>query len=582
MPVKPQFQFEQTTEHVFVHITLKGCRKNTVDVFVSDVFAKVNAPPSYLLTLDLLHPVDAAKSTHYFDAADPTVLHVKLHKLEEGLVWGALCAALGKKELMARRAASMQAAEKAYNGKLEARVAQHETEKRRMTEEQWKVENQQRQLIEHRFQAEKTSAEEDLYGWEDTQRRQLTQQQPPLSSTAKSITSPADVGVPPPESSDIEVPVRGAETVNVTINFTPKMFAMPTRSRGDEEYYRQSRYKPVSIEDSPMFWKDRGDVFYRERSWKSAADAYSESIKRDGVFLTCVMNRAACHLHMANFKRAVEDCTLALTMLSNTPASEITQERYRTVMTKIHARRGAAHCWCGDLQRGVQDLRMAAAYRDPTEDTAVEVDLQTVEALMRERGLEDRRDPTSEKLQKASTLYYQSKYHESIDIYRAVLSEHPYAVHGRSNLAAALLQAGQFSDALAECTKLIEFCSEVAQALNQPGALSGSMADSDDDDEIEEEEEEEVSLNRDEMSRQRRAAAKKVSENSGHVYLLLKAYVRGAAALCGLQEYHTAHGFLENALRITPYDNDLVDDCNRLTEKIRMDTLMSASAQVCK
>ncbi|KAG5496346.1 hypothetical protein JKF63_02648 [Porcisia hertigi] len=614
MPVKPQFTWEQTGEDVLLHITIKGCKKEAVDVLIADVFLKVNAPPQYLLALDLLHEVDLAKSTHHFtDEPDCILLQVKLHKVEVDLVWDALCmhqSSVGKPALLQRRQESMQRAEQRYRAQLDARVAQREMEKRRMLEAQWDVEKAQRAQIEQRVNAEKEAAEKELYAWEHshaTPGAVTTSSSWSLLDNTKSMSPPQSVTdtlaavtaaapVTPASTSATTLPaIRQVDTVNVTIDFTPKTFAMPTRSRGDEEYYRQSRYKPVSIEDTPMFWKERADKSYCAQQWKAAVNAYSESIKRDGAFLTCVMNRSACYLQLADYKRAIEDCSLALTMLANTPASEVTQERYRGLMTKLHARRGAAYCWADDLKSGVADLRMAAAYRDPTIDDDVASDLAMIEAHMKKCGITEedaRTDPLFTRLQEAATQYHQGSYEDASATYSAILEEEPFHMRAKANLVAAMLRVGKFKEALKVCDDIVQFCSEVAAALEQPGGLAADQLDSDDDEDDDPdsaasrtanaEEGTEGASNRDTLVCQRRAAAKKLGEQSGHVYMLLKAYVRSAAALCGMKEYHKAHGYLERALRITPYDNDLRDDCNRLAEKIRMDTLVAASAGKAK
>ncbi|KPI90120.1 hypothetical protein ABL78_0765 [Leptomonas seymouri] len=611
MPVKPRFEWEQTSKDVLLEILFKGCRRESVDVLIADVFVKVNAPPQYLLAIDLLHEIDPDKSTHYFtEKQDGLVLHVKLHKAEPDAVWDALSlreASIGKAALLQRRQQSMQRAEQRYRAQLDARATQHDTEKRRMLEAQWEVEREQRAHIEQRVKAEKDAAEQNLYEWEESQKKANSLAAPlspadiyaaaQMKAAAEEAPSTAANPDLAPVAAKTTVPaVRQADTVNVTIDFTPKTFAMPTRSRGDEDYYRQSRYKPVSIEDTPMFWKERADKHYRAREWKAAADAYSESIKRDGAFLTCVMNRAACFIHLANYKRAIDDCSLALTMLANTPASEVTQDRYRGLMTMLYARRGAAYCWADDLKNGVADLRMAAAYRDPASDDDVAADLALVEAQMKERGIVDdtQSDPLAMRMQEAATHYYQGSYETAEATYRAVLAENAFHPKAHSNLVAVLLRQGRFKAAFEACEEIIRFCGEVAAALEQPGGLTADQQDSDDEEENEEAEAGSETLastsasnghkrtegddNKDKLVRQRRAAAKKLGEQSDHVYMLLKAYVRSAAALCGLKEYHRAHGYLELALRITPYDNDLRDDCNRLAEKIRMETLVAVSA----
>lgn len=354
--------------------------------------------------------------------------------------------------------------------------------------------------------------------------------------------------------------------------------AAPTRSRGDAEYYRKSRYKPVSIEDSPLFWKEKADTLYKQGRYQDAGDAYTESVKRDGCSLSCVSNRAACYIRIHDYKRAIEDCDLALTLLANTPASETTQDRYKYMMMKLHSRRGAARCWDGQFTTGVEDFRMAAAYRHGVDEggmgpegggkcTDLVADLNTVEDYMKRNNIIEERDPASQIAMEASRHYYSGKYGKAVEVYQQLLALNEFDIKARSNLCATLLQMGHFKDALLESQRIMDFCAEVASALAEPGAQTSVVgADSDDEDECE-----------DELLAKKQAAAKKIGERSGHVYLLLKAYVRAAAAHAGLKDLRKAYEFMEKAMKITPYDDDLRDDANRILEKLKMDTLIGAS-----
>nr|CCC96086.1 unnamed protein product [Trypanosoma congolense IL3000] len=578
MPVKPVYEWEQSETELLLRITIKGFKKDAIDVFLSDLLVKVNAAPTYLLVLDLLHPIAVEKSTHFIDPEDRSCLRLRLRKEQPGQ-WESLC--VGEQDfdpvaLRERRDGAVRRVEQLYNRKLNERVEKREEEKRRMTEQQWDVDRAQRRLIEGRMKEEKESAEADLYSWEDQQRGEREARMEKKTT----LMCPGDIVVASAEvqNEENDAPaVRHTNTVVIPVQFTPKIAAMPTRSRGEDEYYRRSRYKPTRVEDSPMFWKERADKHYQRREWKAAADAYTESIKRDGAFLICVSNRAACFIHLFEYKRAVEDCTLALTMLSNTPASDLTQERYRYLMMKIHARRGAAYCWGKCFERGIEDLRMAAAYSDPEEDADVMSDYKLVESYMKEHGMMETKDPLASTIHEASSMYYQGDYAGAAAIYRKILEENPYEVKVRNNLSAALLQQGLFREALQETSHVMEFCREVAEALSCPGALSTNLVDSDDD----EDGGDGVGADddgTDEVVRKRNAAARKVGEQSGHVYAILKACVRGAAAHCGLKDYRKALELLEQAMRITPYDNDLQDDYNRVVEKLRMDTLVAASS----
>ncbi|CUF47172.1 Hypothetical protein, putative [Bodo saltans] len=447
-----------------------------------------------------------------------------------------------------------------------------------MFNEHWELEKQQRRDIEQKVRAEREHESASLAAWEE--RVESNNAVDPKTTKAQnddsnkpsktSILSPSDIYQ---MHLNAAPPIRQAETVTVGIDFTPKNMSMPSRTRGDEDFYRKSRYKPVSVEDAPMYWKEKGDKFYKSRAWKQACDAYSESIKRDGCFLTCVSNRAACWLHMCEWKRAIEDCDLALTLLANTPASETTQERYRYLLMKLHTRRGSAYAWSGEYGRALEELRLANAYQaaeGPNGSNEIGLDLHVLETYMKEKGLVEARDPVSTAMHEASRLYYNGNYAGAVEAYKAILQENEFEVKARSNLSAALLHMGCFREAYEESSRVITFCAEVAQALHQPGATSATLADSDDEEEGDAE---------DEMIARRNAAAKKITEKSGHVYLLLKAYVRAAGALCGLKDYRKAYELMEMAVRITPYDDDLRDDANRIAEKLRFETLVSATTR---
>ena len=345
---------------------------------------------------------------------------------------------------------------------------------------------------------------------------------------------------------------------------------LPTRSRGDEEHYRKSRYKPVSAEDSPMFWKVKGDQAYNGRRWADAADAYSESIKRDGVFLTCTANRAACWLHLHDYKRCIADCDLAITMLGNMPASDTTQEKYRRTLIKLHARRGAAKCWSGDLTGGLNDYKLASAYRAEDDEEELMRDTDAIEQYMKQNEIVEKSDPLDKIRADAQRAYYGGKYQEACDLFKQVLAADEYDLKARNNLTAALLQQGALRDALDQSQILISQCQEVAAALQEPGAQSTQAVDSDD--------EEGEAADDDTGVKRRNAAAKLIRENTGHIYLLLKAFVRASCAAAGLKKYKEAIEYIEQAVRISPYDDDLRDDANRLIEKARMDTLLATTA----
>jgi dyslexia susceptibility 1 candidate gene 1 protein len=562
MPVKPAFEWEQTATTVVLRVTIKGFKPDAVDVFISDVFVKVNASPTYLLQLDLAHPIVVEKSSFWCDmpTVKITMQKAALSPAEQAMLgdrgeWPTLLIDKNTDQAVVadRRAGALERAEQLYGAKLDSREKQKAVEKKRMFEEHWAIEKTQRADIEGRVAAERTEEKASLRAWEETVAQTET--------ARKQIFSPADVGM-----NDVAVPVRQEETTNVSIDFTSGSLAMPVRTRGDEDYYRKSRYKPVTAEDAPMFWKDKADKLYRGRQWRKSADAYSESIKRDGSFLTCISSRAACYLHLHEYHAAVNDCDLAITLMSNTPASDTTQDRYKATLMKLHVRRGAAYAWSGNVGKALEDYRMAAAYRSEDDDAEILRDLDAIEIYMREHAIVEQRNPEDDKRSQANRLYMGGNYGAAVEVYAELLAKNEYDVKSRSNMSAAYLHMGMFQQAFEQSTKVIDFCEEVASALNEPGVQSGSLMDSDDEEEAE-----------DDFVAQRQEAARTIRERSGHVYLLLKCYVRCGAALCGLKRLKDGYDYFAMAVKITPYDDDLRDDANRIMEKLRMDSVISAT-----
>ncbi len=602
MPIKPHFDWEQTQDFVVVQVVIKGFKKENVDVFISDTWVKVNAHPTYLLHLDLLHPIDVQQSSFYCEMPNITI---KLKKTEiikqtkqghivvveddtnektendeenkEKNIWDTLLIdpKTSREERLARRQASLTRAEQMYNMKLNTRENIKAAERKRYFQEQWELEKEQRREIERKMDEERREEQEKLEAWRTGE---LAEEQ---QASKKKILTPADIIFQQQNQNQNNAGGPGIRKNpgEVRVTFTnPRSnnnaaydSNLPTRSRGDEEYYRKSRYKPVSVEDSPMFWKTKGDEAYRAHRWADAADAYSESIKRDGVFLTCTSNRAACWLRLHDYRRCIKDCDLAITMLGNMPASDTTQEKYRRTLIKLHARRGAAKAWSGDLQGGLNDYRLASAYKADDEEEELLRDCDAIEQYMKQNEIVEKEDPMDSVRGDAVRAYYGGKYQEAADSFRKLLATDEYDLKARNNLTATLLQMGDLKEALQQSQILIQQTQEVANALNEPGAQSTQAVDSDD--------EEGDAADDDTGLKRRNAAAKLIRENTGHVYLLLKAYVRASCACSGLKRYKDALDYMEQAIKIAPYDNDLRDDAHKLLEKIRMDTLVESSTR---
>ena len=78
MPISAAYTWEQTRENVMIHVALKGTAKTSVDIYISDLFLKVNFSP-YLLAIDLHDKINYEKCVARFDQRDGQ-LHLTLPK----------------------------------------------------------------------------------------------------------------------------------------------------------------------------------------------------------------------------------------------------------------------------------------------------------------------------------------------------------------------------------------------------------------------------------------------------------------------------------------------------------------------
>ncbi|KAJ0412790.1 hypothetical protein ATCC90586_002420 [Pythium insidiosum] len=125
----------------------------------------------------------------------------------------------------------------------------------------------------------------------------------------------------------------------VEITFTPRVFPTPTReskAAEEEDWLLKNRkhlkkHKGLNTSDydisesDPMWLKAKADDFYRSRDYRSAVNAYSEAIGfasegQDEVRVTCLSNRAACFLQLAEFEKCMNDSLCRLGKITEAKA----------------------------------------------------------------------------------------------------------------------------------------------------------------------------------------------------------------------------------------------------------------------
>lgn len=168
MPLSPEYSFSQTDAAIELHVALKGTPKRKVDIYIADVFVKINFAP-YLLQLDLLKPVSLEKPVARFDQRDGK-LHVILEKVSPE-PWEALkfsppktaSSTEKRKILQERRGSSMKRREE-YDKEVGELVKERRFKNEKMTlRRQMAVEEDERQHIEELKAEEKEDAERAVY-----------------------------------------------------------------------------------------------------------------------------------------------------------------------------------------------------------------------------------------------------------------------------------------------------------------------------------------------------------------------------------------------------------------------------------
>ena len=108
-----------------------------------------------------------------------------------------------------------------------------------------------------------------------------------------------------------EIPVRKA--ANQQVKFTERMYKnLAARDRFEKEPPMPKSTGAASGGDlenkNPLWLKDKGDAFYRDKNYTSAIEAYSEAIRLDSKFIKAYLNRSISFLKSFRLTEAIGDC----------------------------------------------------------------------------------------------------------------------------------------------------------------------------------------------------------------------------------------------------------------------------------
>lgn len=136
--------------------------------------------------------------------------------------------------------------------------------------------------------------------------------------------------------------------------------------------------------------KRQADQRFSEGDMDSALALYTRAYNMDPTFVSCISNRAGCHLALGLPDHCVEDCTTALKLLAAPPGvctgpiPPPGSDKRRKWVLRTLARRGAAFVQSGVLESAVKDYREACKLAP--EDEALAKDLAELEgALLKQK-----------------------------------------------------------------------------------------------------------------------------------------------------------------------------------------------------
>ncbi|NXY85863.1 DAAF4 factor, partial [Alcedo cyanopectus] len=406
--------WRQSDSAVYLSLPVRGLRVTPANIFCTDRYLKVSIPP-FLFEAFLYAPIDDTNSTAKIGNG---IIFFTLYKKEVAM-WDSLTVANANKEELQylRQKAVLNAHEK----------AKVETEAKKVTKQQhikyaleatMKLEEAERKRIEDLKEKELQKVTKELELWKKQQRdaeeqkrvqkegeprqeaEQLEKKKEKMSTTRIPNKGISKTRLQPPKGRDSssmfsedlkeeQLPApRSAATIK--INFTSRVFPTPLREsrvaeeeewlRKQAEARRTASADVFDLEDlkeeekNPDWLKDKGNKLFATGNYLGAVAAYNLALRLNNQLPLLYLNRAACHLQLRNFHKAIEDSSKALELLVPAVAAN------ENARVKAHVRRGTAFCQLELYTEGLQDYE--AALRIDGKNKTIEEDAEKIRRLI--------------------------------------------------------------------------------------------------------------------------------------------------------------------------------------------------------
>ncbi|XP_061677649.1 dynein assembly factor 4, axonemal isoform X2 [Syngnathoides biaculeatus] len=359
----------QTGSTVFISVPLNGVTK--VDIVSSDEYLKVHFPP-FLLEVFLSELVDDDQSSAKIGNGVAVIsLSKRTNKLWEHLAISTYDKET-KREIRERALSKMQ---EKLAAEAKNRSEKRHHEKKYTLKTMMNMESEERERIQKMKDAERERTTAELKAWqlkenkiaEEAARLKL-QSQTNNFKNIKAVKDTSENGGSGGKNDKFDARnVRKLERKtkqkdlpsprvlgNIEVSFTPRVFPTALREsrvEEEEEWLRKQaearRVVNADIEElkdlteeerNPDWLKEKGNNFFAAGDYLSALNAYNLAIRLNRKISALFSNRAACHLKLRNFHKAIEDSSQALELL--TPAVSTNS----AARARAHVRRGTAFC----------------------------------------------------------------------------------------------------------------------------------------------------------------------------------------------------------------------------------------------
>ncbi|NXD81725.1 DAAF4 factor, partial [Halcyon senegalensis] len=409
-----EHSWRQTGSAVYLSVPLRGVRVTPANIFCTDQYLKVSIPP-FLFEAFLYAPIDDTNSTAKIGNG---IIFFTLYKKEVAM-WDSLTLENANKEKLQylRQNAVLKAHEKA-KVETEAKKVTKQEHRKYALDATMKLEEAERKRIEDLKEKERQKVTKELELWKkqqkDAEEQNRVQKEGELCQEVEQLEKKKEkiikTRIPNEGTSKTRLqPTKGhgsysmfsenlkeeqlpapRSAATIKINFTPRVFPTPLReSRVAEEQEwlckQAEARRTVSAdmseledlkeeEKNPDWLKDKGNKMFAMGNYLAAVNAYNLALRLNNKLPLLYLNRAACHLKLRNFHKAIEDSSKALELLiPPVPDNE-------SARVKAYVRRGTAFCQLELYTEGVQDYE--AALRIDPKNKTIEKDAEKIRHLI--------------------------------------------------------------------------------------------------------------------------------------------------------------------------------------------------------